>query len=179
MLDWNQRDFLSALNSIQQLSISGLKSTTFYFWYLKTFTFSIMQFYFLNISKKKNVLMYRLRDNIEELRCSLQPKESALEALQQTLLEKEQVLVRHAYMFAWLLMLKARLWKPVYLHYVQMLEDMRGMLQSAEEKKQASMTELSAKHQKVICFRCLDYKFFFNTKIGWFSLCYYFVQSVS
>lgn len=63
----------------------------------------------------------KLRDNIEELRCSLQPKESALEALQQTLLEKEQ-----------------------------MLEDMQGMLQSAEEKKQASMTELSAKHQKNI-----------------------------
>ncbi|KAB5556688.1 hypothetical protein DKX38_007597 [Salix brachista] len=63
----------------------------------------------------------KLRDNIEELRCSLQPKESALEALQQTLLEKEQ-----------------------------MLGDMQGLLQTAEEKKQASMTELSAKHQKNI-----------------------------
>ena len=33
----------------------------------------------------------RLRDTIEELRRSLQPKESALEALQQSLMEKEQV----------------------------------------------------------------------------------------
>ncbi|GMN28752.1 hypothetical protein TIFTF001_002173 [Ficus carica] len=33
----------------------------------------------------------KLRDNIEELRHSLQPKESALEALQQSLLEKDQV----------------------------------------------------------------------------------------
>ncbi|KAG6646355.1 protein GRIP [Carya illinoinensis] len=61
----------------------------------------------------------KLRDTIEELRRSLQPKESALEALQQSLLEKEQ-----------------------------MLEDMRGLLQAADEKRQASIAELSAKHQK-------------------------------
>ena len=36
-------------------------------------------------------LMCRLRDNIEELRRSLEPKENAFEALQQSLLEKEQV----------------------------------------------------------------------------------------
>uniref|UniRef100_A0A5B7A3S5 GRIP domain-containing protein n=2 Tax=Davidia involucrata TaxID=16924 RepID=A0A5B7A3S5_DAVIN len=63
----------------------------------------------------------KLRDNIEELRRSLGPKESALEALQQSLLEKEQ-----------------------------MLEDMQGLLQAADEKKQASIAELSAKHQKQI-----------------------------
>ncbi|KAJ9172583.1 hypothetical protein P3X46_015800 [Hevea brasiliensis] len=63
----------------------------------------------------------KLRDNIEELRQSFQPKENALEALQQTLLEKDQ-----------------------------MLEDMRSLLQSAEEKRQASIAELSAKHQKNI-----------------------------
>ncbi|KAG8660077.1 hypothetical protein MANES_02G112700v8 [Manihot esculenta] len=63
----------------------------------------------------------KLREKIEELHQSFQPKESALEALQQTLLEKEQ-----------------------------MLEDMRGLLQAAEEKKQASLAELSAKHQKNI-----------------------------
>ncbi|XP_062102750.1 protein GRIP [Humulus lupulus] len=61
----------------------------------------------------------KLRDNIEELRHSLQPKESAIEALQQSLLEKDQ-----------------------------MLEDMQGSLQAAEEKRQASIAELSAKHQK-------------------------------
>lgn len=33
----------------------------------------------------------RLRDTIEDLRRSLQPKESAIEALQQSLVEKEQV----------------------------------------------------------------------------------------
>ncbi|KAF2312487.1 hypothetical protein GH714_034850 [Hevea brasiliensis] len=66
-------------------------------------------------------LLSRLRDNIEELRQSFQPKENALEALQQTLLEKDQ-----------------------------MLEDMRSLLQSAEEKRQASIAELSAKHQKNI-----------------------------
>lgn len=60
----------------------------------------------------------KLRDNIEELRHSLQPKENALEVLQQSLLEKDQ-----------------------------MLEDMRGLLQAAEEKRLASIAELSAKHQ--------------------------------
>lgn len=38
-----------------------------------------------------NLLIFRLRDNIEELRRSLTPKEIALEASQQALLEKEQV----------------------------------------------------------------------------------------
>ncbi|KAF4373797.1 hypothetical protein F8388_007703 [Cannabis sativa] len=61
----------------------------------------------------------KLRDNIEELRHSLQPKESAIEALQQSLLEKDQ-----------------------------MLEDMQGLLQAAEEKRQAAIAELLAKHQK-------------------------------
>ncbi|KAM3709958.1 hypothetical protein ACB098_02G215200 [Castanea mollissima] len=61
----------------------------------------------------------KLRDTIEELRHSVEPKESALEALQQSLMEKEQ-----------------------------MLEDMRGLLQAADEKRQASIAELSAKHQK-------------------------------
>lgn len=37
-------------------------------------------------------LINRLRDNIEELRHSLQPKENAIEALQQSLAEKDQVL---------------------------------------------------------------------------------------
>lgn len=63
----------------------------------------------------------KLRDNIEELRRSLQPKEDAIETLQQTVLEKEQ-----------------------------MLEELRGLLQSAEEKRLASLAELSAKHQKSI-----------------------------
>ncbi|CAI0461970.1 unnamed protein product [Linum tenue] len=63
----------------------------------------------------------KLRDDIEELRRSMQPKESALEALQHTLSEKEQ-----------------------------MLGDMRGLLKSAEEKKQTSISELSAKHQENI-----------------------------
>ncbi|XP_027914259.1 protein GRIP isoform X2 [Vigna unguiculata] len=62
-----------------------------------------------------------LRDTIEDLKRSLQPKESALEVLQQSLAEKEQ-----------------------------MLEDMRGLLQAAEEKRQAALVELSAKHQKNI-----------------------------
>ncbi|XP_038904107.1 protein GRIP isoform X2 [Benincasa hispida] len=61
----------------------------------------------------------KLRDNIEELRHSLQPKEIAIDALQQSLAEKDQ-----------------------------MLEDMKNMLQAAEEKRQASLAELSAKHQK-------------------------------
>ncbi|KAJ7953212.1 protein GRIP [Quillaja saponaria] len=63
----------------------------------------------------------KLRDTTEDLRRSLQPKESALEALQHSLLEKEQ-----------------------------MLEEMRGLLQAADEKRQASIAELSAKHQKNI-----------------------------
>ncbi|XP_042042049.1 protein GRIP-like [Salvia splendens] len=63
----------------------------------------------------------KLRDSLEELRHSLIPKESALEAMQQTLVEKEQ-----------------------------MLEDLQGLLQLAEEKRQASLTELSLKHQKQV-----------------------------
>ncbi|KAI5438618.1 protein GRIP [Lathyrus oleraceus] len=63
----------------------------------------------------------KLRDTIEELRRSLQPKENALEALQLSLAEKEQ-----------------------------MLEDTRGLLQASDEKRQAALTELSAKHQKNI-----------------------------
>lgn len=61
----------------------------------------------------------KLRDNIEELRHALEPKEQALETLQQSLLEKEQ-----------------------------MLEDLRGLLQAAEEKREVSISDLSAKHQK-------------------------------
>ncbi|CAL0331960.1 unnamed protein product [Lupinus luteus] len=61
----------------------------------------------------------KLRDNIEDLRRSLQPKENAFEALQLSLTEKEQ-----------------------------MLKDMKGLLQDADEKRQASLAELSAKHQK-------------------------------
>lgn len=34
--------------------------------------------------------------------------------------------------------------------YEQMLENMKGLLQGAEEKRQASMAELSSKHQKQI-----------------------------
>ncbi|KAJ1403869.1 GRIP domain [Sesbania bispinosa] len=63
----------------------------------------------------------KLRDTIEDLRRSLEPKESALEALQLSLAEKDQ-----------------------------MLEDMRGLLQAADEKRQAALAELSAKHQKNI-----------------------------
>lgn len=37
----------------------------------------------------------------------------------------------------------------VKLIIFQMLEDMKGLLQAAEEKRQASIAELSAKHQKV------------------------------
>ncbi|KAI4314638.1 hypothetical protein L6164_027526 [Bauhinia variegata] len=65
----------------------------------------------------------KLRDTIEDLRRSLQPKESVIETLQQSLAEKEQ-----------------------------MLEEMRGLLQAADEKRQASIAELSAKHQSV-CFQ--------------------------
>ncbi|KAL3838845.1 hypothetical protein ACJIZ3_023436 [Penstemon smallii] len=60
----------------------------------------------------------KLRDNVEELRHSLAPKESALESLQQLLSEKEQ-----------------------------MLEHLRGLLQVADEKREASITEMSVKHQ--------------------------------
>ncbi|KAK2373238.1 Golgi-localized GRIP domain-containing protein [Trifolium repens] len=63
----------------------------------------------------------KLRDTIEDLRRSLEPKENALEALQLSVAEKEQ-----------------------------MLENMRGLLQAADEKRQASLAELSAKHQKNI-----------------------------
>ncbi|XP_030535944.1 protein GRIP isoform X1 [Rhodamnia argentea] len=63
----------------------------------------------------------KLRDDNEELRQSMQPKDLALGSMQQSLLEKEQ-----------------------------MLEDLRNLLKSAEEKRQASLSELTAKHQKNI-----------------------------
>ncbi|MBA0840618.1 hypothetical protein Goarm_003190, partial [Gossypium armourianum] len=63
----------------------------------------------------------KFRDNIEELRRSMQPKEDAIEALQQSILEKDQ-----------------------------MLEDLQGLLQLADEKRQASLAEAAAKHQKNI-----------------------------
>ncbi|RVW85697.1 Protein GRIP [Vitis vinifera] len=66
-------------------------------------------------------LTSRLRDKIDELRRSFEPKENAIETLQQSLMEKDQ-----------------------------MLEDMKGLLQAAEEKRQASIAELSAKHQKTV-----------------------------
>ena len=37
----------------------------------------------------------------------------------------------------------------VNLIILQLLEDMKGLLQAAEEKRQASIAELCAKHQKV------------------------------
>ncbi|CAH9098437.1 unnamed protein product [Cuscuta epithymum] len=63
----------------------------------------------------------KLRDSIEELRRSLAPKENALEDLQQSLVEKDQ-----------------------------MLENMRGLLKAADEKRLASLSELSSKHQQEI-----------------------------
>ncbi|XP_077231170.1 Golgi-localized GRIP domain-containing protein isoform X2 [Tasmannia lanceolata] len=63
----------------------------------------------------------KLRDSIDEMRRSLEAKEHALEGLQQSLFEKEQ-----------------------------MLEDSRALVQSLDEKRQASIVELSAKHQKNI-----------------------------
>lgn len=61
----------------------------------------------------------RFRDTIDEMRRSLDAKENALEQLQQSFIEKEQ-----------------------------MLEENRALLHSEEEKKQASITEVSAKLQK-------------------------------
>ncbi|KAE8696183.1 Protein GRIP [Hibiscus syriacus] len=69
----------------------------------------------------------RLRDNIEELRHSMQPKDDAIEALQQTVIEKEQ-----------------------------MLEDLQGLLQLADEKRQASVAEVAAKHQKSLEAQLVD-----------------------
>lgn len=53
---------------------------------------------------------------------------------------------------AWSLVLHETL-TSLYLEYVleflQMLEDLQGLLALADEKRQASLTELSLKHQKV------------------------------
>uniref|UniRef100_A0A1D1ZHY7 Protein GRIP n=1 Tax=Anthurium amnicola TaxID=1678845 RepID=A0A1D1ZHY7_9ARAE len=63
----------------------------------------------------------KLRENIDELHRTLEAKENALEGLQQSHFEKEQ-----------------------------MLEDTQNLLKSAEEKRQASIADLSAKHQKIV-----------------------------
>jgi len=43
-----------------------------------------------------------------------------------------------------------------------MLEDLRGLLEAAEEKRQASIAELSAKHQKVNSMFCLTIELAFG-----------------
>lgn len=63
----------------------------------------------------------KLRDDLEELRRSIQPKEDAIGTLQNSVFEKEQL-----------------------------LENMQELLKAAEEKRQASMAELSSKHRKHI-----------------------------
>ncbi|KAF1001939.1 protein GRIP isoform X2 [Apium graveolens] len=63
----------------------------------------------------------KLRDNLEELRRSLQPKEDVIGTLQNSVIEKEQL-----------------------------LENMQELLKAAEEKRQTSMAELSSKHRKHI-----------------------------
>ncbi|MQM15304.1 hypothetical protein Taro_048248 [Colocasia esculenta] len=63
----------------------------------------------------------KLRENIDELHRVLEVKENALEGLQQSLFEKEQL-----------------------------LENAQNLLKTAEEKRQASIADLSAKHQKIV-----------------------------
>jgi hypothetical protein len=54
-----------------------------------------------------------------------------------------------------------------------MLEDMRGLLQAADEKRQASIAELSAKHQKVnLHSGGSDVIPYFNIKTFMFLYCY-------
>ncbi|KAM0891377.1 hypothetical protein ACQ4PT_026449 [Festuca glaucescens] len=61
----------------------------------------------------------KLRSNFDDTRLALEARNNALEKLQQSMLEKEQ-----------------------------MLEQIQGSMQSAEEKRHASVSELAAKHQK-------------------------------
>lgn len=61
----------------------------------------------------------KLRSNFDETRLALEARNNALEKLQQSMLEKEQ-----------------------------MLEQIQGSMQSAEEKRHASVSELATKHQK-------------------------------
>lgn len=63
----------------------------------------------------------KLRDEIEEIRHLLAPKENVIDSLQQSLLDKDQ-----------------------------MLEDVRRLLEAAEEKRLASLSELSSKYQMQI-----------------------------
>ncbi|KAM0900771.1 hypothetical protein ACQ4PT_020421 [Festuca glaucescens] len=67
----------------------------------------------------------KLRSNFDETRLALEARNNALEKLQQSMLEKEQ-----------------------------MLEQIQGSMQSAEEKRHASVSELAAKHQKQL--ECLE-----------------------
>ncbi|CAA6673255.1 unnamed protein product [Spirodela intermedia] len=62
-----------------------------------------------------------LRENMDELCRALETKENSFEELQQSLLKKEQL-----------------------------LEDTQKLLQAAEEKKQASIADLSSKHHKIL-----------------------------
>lgn len=48
---------------------------------------------------------------------------------------------------------------------IQMLDNMRGLLQAAEEKRQASLTELSSKHQQVKCMFLFEGECYYLTSI--------------
>ncbi|GFY87822.1 golgi-localized GRIP domain-containing protein [Actinidia rufa] len=99
-------------------------------------------------------LMCRLRDNIEELRRSLEPKENALEGVATITFGERAGGGIGIYLWCYfvellfMLALSYTSWGRRRLKLL-MLEDMRGLLQAADDKRQAAIAELSAKHQKV------------------------------
>ncbi|KAL0429973.1 UNVERIFIED_CONTAM: protein GRIP [Sesamum radiatum] len=94
----------------------------------------------------------KLRDSIEELRHSLVPKRECFGGNATVSSGERTEMSPFGYQYALLFNTErneVNLLRNV-LAFLQMLEDMRGLLQVADEKKQASIAELSLKHQKQV-----------------------------
>ncbi|WVZ65888.1 hypothetical protein U9M48_015179 [Paspalum notatum var. saurae] len=74
-----------------------------------------------------------LRANLDETRVALEARNNSLEKLQQSVLEKEQYAIRT---------------HVTNVILVKLLEKVQGSLQSAEDKRAAIISELTAKHRK-------------------------------
>lgn len=82
------------LKMIKDVKLCALPWIRHLFMFIFTLSFCSLSFFRLRTFPHchcGNTTVCRLRDNIEELRRSFEPKENALETLQQSLLEKEQV----------------------------------------------------------------------------------------
>ncbi|ONM23605.1 Protein GRIP [Zea mays] len=93
----------------------------------------------------------KLRANLDETRLALEVRNSSLEKLQQSVLEKEQGQIYKTVNIIVFSYLVYAIWTQVTdVMFVKLLDKVQGSLQSAENKGMAIISELTAKHQKQI-----------------------------